>query len=1006
MKTFVGTIFLLVMIIVIELSRAITSCHSAYSCQLSSIIATSMENVECYGYYSCYQSSINASRTGKILCYGAYSCFNSSYLYIDRDATSQDYKLACHGLFSCAFVKSIYNDGGTNTNCFGELSCYQSNISAIPNGTITCDGDRSCANATVTGAQHNYIRANFACYNAILNAYNYKYTYRSSVIKFYMDANNAGYGATIICGDGIRCLIYCNGNACNNLTLVCHDHGTNNCSFEIDCSYAEKSDICPNGYQLPFILPSLFDHVQFSTYDNSYNPCVSSNTNAINCHDYNECDYNSIDINTTITTLDTSKNKNDSFPICCTAANGCIGYINITNKINLNSTINIHDTAIRCDGHSSCKNIQNFILAKNGGNVYFTGGWTTQGSSNVIIKTRNKYNIVCTGHKSCIDGKTFTDAFNLLCMGAESCSSSTLIEHIVNVYGYGKRSLEFSTIRNIFDSVYCSAYQACYSSNITNVNNTVYGGGYQVLYGSRIFNVKNVYCGGLACCSNCSIRGSESIIVSGTDSLSNSVVFSQLDSGQTMVVIINGKFSLFLFSFFCFLFSVASSQCICCNLFNNCARIGTNNNEIDVYCNITNICKIKCLSNNSCTNLHFHCFENETCFVDCDQVNGINCPSYSLYGFVQTTNTSNNTDNREKHAKHLRILKTIDTVTSYTMVAVVVILCIILIAGSYHGRLYFVGSDKPKYTSLVKYIHSVIDLWTDFLFVYAMYLKQESNYFYSSLVFAILPQLFSAFSVVYWIYRWDTMTTVVPQRISDYLHKYSTTVLILFTIFGDFGSATQLAQSKLFFWQRFNFQLTKSENNKLYIWKFFGTTILENLPQLCIQTSYVWTASNMDNTVELLVVFSIIVTCLSLLFSISTTAVTLLKVIMEYNKHVTSVTTMGSKFVINCNYFQKRHGFTHYIIEKCILDAIRNADNSNLFIDRSDIRLDIQVFYIHNRMPLVPQMNVYFQTVLTCYNADHNEKSLKIISKCISNFGKQGTKINQLLTKVKSKTCL
>ena len=51
---------------------------------------------------------------------------------------------------------------------------------------------------------------------------------------------------------------------------------------------------------------------------------------------------------------------------------------------------------------------------------------------------------------------------------------------------------------------------------------------------------------------------------------------------------------------------------------------GTNNYSYDIYCNSTDICKIACESSSACSKLQLHCFGS--CFVLCDQDNGIDCP--------------------------------------------------------------------------------------------------------------------------------------------------------------------------------------------------------------------------------------------------------------------------------------------------------------------------------------------------------------------------------------------
>ena len=83
--------------------------------------------------------------------------------------------------------------------------------------------------------------------------------------------------------------------------------------------------------------------------------------------------------------------------------------------------------------------------------------------------------------------------------------------------------------------------------------------------------------------------------------------------------------------------------CFCFVLFFYLVKLtGTNTNSVNVYCNVSNICKISCLSSDACSNLRFHCFESGSCFVDCDTSAGINCPSYGVYGIWTTQKPSMN----------------------------------------------------------------------------------------------------------------------------------------------------------------------------------------------------------------------------------------------------------------------------------------------------------------------------------------------------------------------------
>ena len=203
-----------------------------------------------------------------------------------------------------------------------------------------------------------------------------------------------------------------------------------------------------------------------------------------------------------------------------------------------------------------------------------------------------------------------------------------------------------------------------YDSQITNVTNVcIKEICYCVLFydaGFLLFNIffvfifrvfVQIFCGGEECCDSCIIRSVSNIEVNGINSLSNCIIFSQLSNGNTMIVRISGMscFVLFCFSLLShhnnknnkdnlsFLWNQITKN----TKKNNTMITGTNNNEFNIYCNISNICKIECLSSDACSNLRLHCYEVGACFVDCDESNGINCPSYGVYGVWTTQEPSN-----------------------------------------------------------------------------------------------------------------------------------------------------------------------------------------------------------------------------------------------------------------------------------------------------------------------------------------------------------------------------
>ena len=175
------------------------------------------------------------------------------------------------------------------------------------------------------------------------------------------------------------------------------------------------------------------------------------------------------------------------------------------------------------------------------------------------------------------------------------------------------------------------------------------------------------------------------------------------------------------------------------------------------------------------------------------------------------------------------ILEQIDEYGKYLGIGIVGILFLLVFLRVYHRRVCCChrGSDVPNYGSIANYVHSCLDLWTDILFVYAMYLKNETMYFYFSLLFTIIPMCCSICLVIYWIRRWQNENAMtVSHRIKDYLSKYSI-VLIIFTLIGDFYSCVLLLQTKLLCMQMFNFPLKRKESDSLIVYKFVNVSLFE-----------------------------------------------------------------------------------------------------------------------------------------------------------------------------------
>ena len=586
-----------------RISRTV-DCFVAEECAFGS---SSNDPLNCYGYRSCAQMKSLNGYNDNFYCYGSYSCYKIES--VETTASGTGY-FTCYGLFSCASCPYV-DFGDTVLHCYGEKSCFDSSIISSSDQAIYCDGGESCGSSTISATDYVYFDGFLSANKAMLDGGGYPY--------YYFRGAFAGYNATVTCNSGDICYIYCYGNGCFNLNLV-----SNGGEFRIDCTYAviDYNNITDNvclynndtGIDSDtyiyttynhYNIPSLVD-VEMSTLDNSFEPCVSTATNATHCIDYQEC----MIMNTSYTTI------SNNGPVCCSGSESCNGATDIEGDLPENPIDSGYqyfdgdyysrNISVRCDGYQSCASVSNHILAKSDSDMYFTG-YQAAAYTTIEMAQNSQHSIYCSGYSSCSNTQ-IKYGLNLYCTGSYSCAYFSYIEDITNVYGYGTIALIHSTLVNI-DYLYCgSGYRSCANMSATNVNyiycgpgyyacalvtasnvDGIYGVGYSALFESDIYNVSQIACIGIKSCARSKIRSiHEALEARGEDALSRSVIISE--SVGTLNVYISG----------------------------------TNDGLFEFYCNDTDICKIYCQSPRACSNMVLHC--PGSCVIECDEYESIDCP--------------------------------------------------------------------------------------------------------------------------------------------------------------------------------------------------------------------------------------------------------------------------------------------------------------------------------------------------------------------------------------------
>ena len=109
---------------------------------------------------------------------------------------------------------------------YGASSLVNSNVT-LTNTDLYCYGDRSCADSFIVGGPHR-VYGHLSAQNSIFQSGESSASYRFYGIR-------SGQNATILCGTGHTCKVYCYSNGCHGLNLTCID-GIGTCTFSPSCT--------------------------------------------------------------------------------------------------------------------------------------------------------------------------------------------------------------------------------------------------------------------------------------------------------------------------------------------------------------------------------------------------------------------------------------------------------------------------------------------------------------------------------------------------------------------------------------------------------------------------------------------------------------------------------------------------------------------------------------------------------------------------------------------------
>ena len=118
------------------------------------------------------------------------------------------------------------------------------------------------------------------------------------------------------------------------------------------------------------------------------------------------------------------------------------------------------------------------------------------------------------------------------------------------------------------------------------------------------------------------------------------------------------------------------------------------------------------------------------------------------------------------------------------------------------------SSDKMNYFAVIRFIHQLLDAWTDLSFCAILYCQQLFGLSVFSAFCIILPYTMSILITMYYLVRWSRWKQDHPSRVKHYLKRYQF-IILLVSLFGGFYSTIDLFRSKIFYLRLMYFPLKK-----------------------------------------------------------------------------------------------------------------------------------------------------------------------------------------------------
>eukprot|EP01083_Nonionella_stella_P287864 979957_1 len=188
-----------------------------------------------------------------------------------------------------------------------------------------------------------------------------------------------------------------------------------------------------------------------------------------------------------------------------------------------------------------------------------------------------------------------------------------------------------------------------------------------------------------------------------------------------------------------------------------------------------------------------------------------------------------------------------------------VLLCLFVAMTGYIDSRWIRTNDYFEYLAIGTMMFATLDMMSDCFFAVEVSILEIRILFYASVLFIALPALVALFQLYF-----HTKKHWLEGRVTPWIEKYMMLLLLFSIMTGNAFAAVSLVNSGLYNMEVFYMGLTKNQLQTFNIEKMYSIVFLENLPQLCVQSYYIWISENVNNPIA---ISSIIFSMVSIIIS-------------------------------------------------------------------------------------------------------------------------------------------